>query len=93
MPDFLFQLIITPSLQLNPYEFFALSDLLGKPWSQESSLSPPSACLHFYRAQASRIPTFQLFMLVDVHRILLTHAFALSARRVFSKKKFSRARV
>ena len=32
---------------------FTLSDLLDKPWSQVSSLSPPGTCLHFYRACGS----------------------------------------
>ena len=29
---------------------FTLSNLLDKPWAQVSSLLPPGACLHFYRA-------------------------------------------
>ena len=61
---------------------FTLSDLLDKPWSQLSSLLPPGTCLQFYRAYRSAFP-----LLVDFHRMLLTHALALSANQLLCKKK------
>ena len=57
---------------------FTLSDLLDKPWSQVSYLLPPGTCLRFHRAQGSAFP-----LLVDFHRMLLTHALALSANLFF----------
>ena len=54
---------------------FTLSDLLDKPWSQVSSL--PGTRPHFYRTYGSAFP-----LLVDFHRMLLTHALALSAASI-----------
>ena len=61
---------------------FTLSDLLDKPWSQVSSLLPPGARLHFYHAEGSALP-----LLVDFHRMLLTHALALPANHFFMHEK------
>ena len=67
-----------------PVIIFVLSDLLDKPWSQMSSL-PAATCLHFFSCIGFiSIPTFQLYMLVDVYRTLLTHALALV---IFFRKK------
>ena len=59
----------------------SLSDLLDKPWSQVSSL-PPGTCLQFLSRIGLAFP-----LLVDFHRMLLTHALALSANQFLSKKK------
>ena len=55
--------------------------LLDKPWSQVSSLLPPVLAFNAYRAQGSAIP-----LLVDFHRVLLTHALALYASQFVLKK-------
>ena len=58
---------------------FTLSDFLDKPWLQVSSLLPPGKCLYnLYRALGSAFP-----LLVDFHRMLLTHALALSVNQFF----------
>ena len=59
--------------------------LLDKPWSQVSSLLLPGSCLQFLsridRVQQSHCSSI-------VHRMLLTHALALSASQFVHKKKF-----
>ena len=59
------------------------SQLLDKPWSQVSSLSPPRflpPIFNAHRVQQSQCsPIF--------HRVLLTHALALSASQFVRKKK------
>ena len=63
---------------------FTLSDLLDKPWSQVSSLLPPGSCLQFL----SRIGYSAFPLLVDFfHRMLPTHALALSANHFFMQEK------
>ena len=60
-----------------------LSDLLDKPWSQVSSLRPPRyvhSIFIAHRVQHSH-------MLADRHRMLLTHALALSANQFFYARK------
>ena len=62
--------------------------LLDKPWSQEvPSLLPPDSCLQFLsridRVQQSHCSSI-------VHRVLLTHALALSASQFVHKKKSQR---
>ena len=59
---------------------FTLSDLLDKPWSQVSSLSPPRSLL-------SRIG-FSILTARRFHRMLLTHALALYANQfLYDKNK------
>ena len=74
-----------------PVRDFALSYLMGKPWSLVPSLLPPSTCLHFHRTYGS---AFTLFMLVDCHRVLPIQVLALSAiKSTFTQElKFLRAR-
>ena len=60
---------------------FTLGDLLDKPWSQSVVPSLPRHA-NFYRAQGSAFP-----LVVDFHRMLLTHALALSANQCSCKKK------
>ena len=60
--------------------------LLDKPWSQVSSLLLPGSCLQFFiahRVQQSHCSSI-------VHRVLLTHALALSASQFVHKKKSQR---
>ena len=60
---------------------------LDKPWSQVSSLLPPGSCLQFFfiahRFQQSHCSSI-------FHRVLLTHALALSASQFVDKKKSQR---
>ena len=59
------------TFQLNSQEvLFTLSELLDKPWSKVSSL-PPGTRLHFHRKYVGfGVPTFQLLMLINFHRLL-----------------------
>ena len=59
---------------------FTLSDRLDKPWAQVSSLFP-----RYVPSFLSRIGFSPL--LVDFHRMLLTHALAPSANQFVRKKK------
>ena len=59
-----------------------LSAIFWTSRGQVSSLLPPGTCLHFYRAWGSAFP-----LRVDFHRMLLTHALALSAYQFLFKKK------
>ena len=61
---------------------FTLSELLDKPWSQVSSRITPGMCLQFL----SRIG-FSNPLLVHFHRMLLTHALALSANDFVVQQK------
>ena len=56
---------------------------LDKPWSQASSLLPPGSCLQFLSRIGFSTPTARRFY----HRVLLTHALALSASQFVHKKK------
>ena len=60
---------------------FSLSDLLDKPWSQVTSHLPPGTCLQFLSRIGFSIRTARRF-----HRMLLTHALALSANQFFARK-------
>ena len=53
---------------------FTFGDLLGRPWSRVSSLIPPATCLSVLSRIGFRIP-----LLVEIHRMELTHALARSA--------------
>ena len=71
--------------QLRLVKGFAVSDLVDKPWPQVFSN------IRRYRPSfVSRIgfsvPVFQLYTLVEFHRILPTHALALSVRQIFKRK-------
>ena len=60
--------------------------LLDKPWSQVSTLLLPGSCLQFFiahRVQRSHCSSI-------VHRMLLTHALALSASQFVHEKKSQR---
>ena len=60
--------------------------LLDKPWSQMSSFLPPGSCLHFFithRVQQSHRSSI-------FHRVLQTHALAISASQFVHKKKSQR---
>ena len=59
--------------------------LVDKPWSQVSFLFPPGSCLQFL----SRIG-FSNHCSSIFHRVLLTHALALSASQFVHKKKSQR---
>ena len=60
---------------------------MNKPWSHVSSLLPPGSCLQFL----SRIPRVQQSHCSSIfHRVLLTHALALSASQFVHKKKSPR---
>ena len=60
--------------------------LLDKPWSQVSSLLLPGSCLQFFIAH--RVQQSHCWSIV--HRVLLTHALALSASQFVHKKKSQR---
>ena len=75
-------LTITFTFQLNSSKVFTLSDLLDKLSSQVSTFLPLGTSLHFCRAKGSAFP-----LLVDFHRMLLTHALGLSAHHFLSMKK------
>ena len=60
--------------------------LLDEPWSRVSSLLPPGSCLHFFIAHRVR----QSHCASIFHRVLLTHALALSASQFVRKKKSPR---
>ena len=60
--------------------------LLDKPWSQVSSLLPPGSCLQFLSRIRFSNPTARRFF----HRMMLTHALALSASQFVHKKKSQR---
>ena len=60
--------------------------LLDKPWSQVSTLLLPGSCLQFFIAH--RVQQFHCSSIV--HRVLLTHALALSASQFVHKKKSQR---
>ena len=57
---------------------FTFGDLLGRPWSRVSSLIPPTTCLSVLSRIGFRIP-----LLVEIHRMELTHALARSATVFF----------
>ena len=57
--------------------------LLDKPWSQMSSFLPPRSCLQFL----SRIGLSNPTALSVFHRVLLTHALALSASQFCAQEK------
>ena len=60
--------------------------LLDKPWSHVSSVLPPGCCLQFFiahRVQQSHCSSI-------FHRVLLTHALALSSSLFVHKKKSPR---
>ena len=61
---------------------FTLSDRLDKPWSQVSSLLLPGTCLQLLSCIGFSIPTARRF-----HRVLPTHALALSANHFFCARK------
>ena len=61
--------------------------LLDKPWSQVSSLLPPGSCLQFLPRIGFSNPTHCSSIF---HRVLLTHALALSASQFVHKKKSPR---
>ena len=66
---------------------FTLSDLLDKSWSQVSSLFPPRyvpSIFVAHRVQHSHCSS--------IHRMLQTHALALSASHILCKKKSLRVR-
>ena len=71
------------------YIFFSHTfafQLLDKPWLQVLSLLPPGSCLQFiiaHRVQQSHCS-------FDFHRVLLTHALALSVSHFVHKKKSQR---
>ena len=81
-------LTITFTFQLNSSKVFTLSDLLDKLSSQVSTFLPLGTSLHFCRAKGSAFP-----LLVDFHRMLLTHALGLSAHHFLSMKKCLPVRV
>ena len=60
--------------------------LLDKPWSQVSSLLPPGSCLQFFIAHRVR----QSHCSSIFHRVLLTHALAISASQLVHKEKSPR---
>ena len=60
--------------------------LLDKPWSQVPSLFPPGSCLQFFIAHRVQQSHFSSIF----HRVLLTHAVALSASQFVHKKKSPR---
>ena len=65
---------------------FTFKLLDNKPWSQVSSLHLPGSCLQLFiahRVQQSHCSSI-------VHRVLLTHALALSASQIVHKKKSQR---
>ena len=79
-----------PWFLMFPSSFFSLYtstfQLLDKPWSQVSSLLPPGSWLQFFiahRVQQSHCSSI-------FHRVLLTHALALSASQFVHKKKSPR---
>ena len=61
---------------------FTLSNLLDKSWSQVSSLLPQGTCIQFLSRIGLAFP-----LLVDFHRMLLTHALTLSANQFLCKKR------
>ena len=70
-----------------PVRGSTLRDLLDKPCLQVFSLLPPGTYMPSFLLRIGfSIPTSQLFMLVDLHRFLLTHALALSARHFFTQE-------
>ena len=65
------------------FPFFSFQ-LLEKPWLQVSSLDPPDSFLLIaHRVQQSHCSSV-------LHRVLLTHALALSASQILHKKTFLR---
>ena len=72
--------------------FVTLSDVLDKLWSLVPSLPPPRYVPSFLSRTGYSIPTFRLFMLVDLHRILAAHshsrAFGLSTCKEESVVRF-----
>ena len=58
---------------------FTIRNLLDKPWSQVSSLLPPGTCL---QCLSSSFP-----LIVDLDRMLLTQALALSADQFLMQEK------
>ena len=65
------------------FHTFLLSSFWTKPWSQVSSLLPPGSCFQFLSRIGFSNPTARQFF----HRVLLTHAPALSACQFVHKKK------
>ena len=80
-----------PSTRVFFFLFFFFShtstfQLLDKPWSQVSSLLPPSSCLQFLSRIGFSNPTARRMF----HRVWLTHALALSASQFVHEKKSPR---
>ena len=66
---------------------YTVSERLDKPWSLVSSVPPPRYVHLCLSRIGFSIPTSELCMLVDFHRILLTDALALSACHFFAQEK------
>ena len=71
----------TPGTFFSSFSHTSTFKLLDKPWSQVSSFLPPSSCLQFSSRIGFSNPTS------ISHRVLLTHALALSASQLVHKKK------
>ena len=89
---------LASALQLNSQETFPSTTFWTshKPWSQASPPLPPSGtCLHLSRAYIGlSVPVFQLYTLVDFHRItaqpaLLDQVCQETALRPLDRRQFS----
>ena len=73
---------ITFTFQLNSWKVLPSAILWASRGHRCRSFSPPVRAFNFYRAKGSAFP-----LLVDLHRMLLTHALALSGNHFLCKKK------
>ena len=78
-----FFLIITFTFQLNSQEVLPSEMFWTSRGHRCRPFSPPLRAFNFYRAQGSVFP-----LLVDFHRMVLTHALALSANNFFMQEQY-----